>query len=265
MPETAQPLSDIEGRQRLRLLSYNIQVGVSTVRPHQYLTHSWRHVLPDSRRFDTLDSIASVLSGYDIVALQEVDAGSHRTDFVNLTKYLAEQADFPFWSHQINRDLGRLAQHCNGLLSRYRPTEVVEHRLPGIIPGRGALMARYGSAQQPLVVLLIHLALGRRARLRQLEYLAEVVNEFEHVVLMGDMNCQPGSREMEFLFTHTRLIEPCEQLCTFPSWRPNRNIDHILVTPSLDVTTCHVLNHTFSDHLPIAMEVALPEALQLPA
>ena len=250
---------------RLRLLSYNIQVGIRSVRPHHYLTQSWRHVLPHPQRFATLNGIAEVLTGYDVVGLQEVDAGSRRTDFVNLTKYLAERAGFPFWHHQLNRDFGPIAKHCNGLLSRLRPSEVWEFKLPGAIPGRGALMARFGSARHPLVVMLIHLALSRRARLRQLDYVADVLNEYEHAVLMGDMNCEPDSPEMDLLFRRTRLVEPSAGLCTFPSWRPQRNIDHILVTGELEVASCQVLSHAYSDHLPIAMEVALPEDVELPA
>ena len=92
---------------------------------------------------------------------------------------------------------------------------------------------------------------------------SEVVNEYPHVVLMGDMNCQPGSPEMDVLFKRTRLREPLEELCTFPSWSPNRNIDHILVTPELEVHQCHVLKDAHSDHLPIAMEVVIPEAIRL--
>jgi len=248
---------------RLRLLSYNIQVGINSVRPHHYVTRSWKHVLPHSQRFRNLDRIAELLSGYDIVALQEVDAGSHRTGNINLTEYLAAQAEFSFWHHQLNRDIAGIARHANGLLSRLRPTEVTEHRLPGFIPGRGALMARYGDHHSPLVVILIHLALGQRTRLRQLDYIAEVISDYDHVVLMGDMNCEPGSPEMQLLFRRTCLREPVEGLCTFPSWRPARNIDHILVSPSLEVSQCQVLNHAISDHLPIAMEVAVPATVHL--
>lgn len=249
---------------RLRLLSYNVQVGIASVRPHHYLTRSWRHFLPDAQRFETLDRIARVLSEYDVVALQELDAGSHRTGYVDLTAYLAERAGFPFWYHQLNRDLGPIAQHGNGLLARMRPTLVEEHRLPGLIPGRGGLMALFGSEANPLVVLLIHLALGRRARHRQIDYICEVVNNHDHVIVMGDMNTDPASPEMARLFRNTTLREPTEVLHTFPSWRPNRSIDHILVSPAIRVSQCHVLQHNFSDHLPIAMEVELPSEIALP-
>jgi len=248
---------------RLRLLSYNIQVGISSTKPHHYFTKSWKHVLPTSRRFETLDKIALVLRDYDIVALQELDAGSHRTGYVDLTAYLAEQARFPYWYHQLNRNLGKVAQHGNGLLSRFRPNRVVEHKLPGVIPGRGGLVAEFGDPDDPLAVILIHLALGRRARIQQLDYICDMINGYRHVVLMGDMNCGPCDMEMGILFRGTRLIEPEEELHTYPSWQPNRNIDHILVTPELKIANCRVLPHAFSDHLPIAMEVTLPSELGL--
>lgn len=253
------------GGRRLRLLSYNVQMGISSTGPHNYLTNIWKHVLPASCRFRNLDRIARLISDYDIVALQELDAGSHRTGYVDLTEYLAQKAGFPFWHHQLNRDLGQLAQHGNGILSRLLPTEVSEHRLPGALPGRGALLVRYGRGESALVVLLIHLALGRRSRLLQLDYVADLLDGYRFAVVMGDMNCAPGSAEMRHLFSRTRLCEPMCELHTFPSWRPNRSIDHILVTPELQITRCHVVNQAYSDHLPLAMELILPEAVQLVA
>jgi len=257
--ETA--LSATATGQRLRLLSYNIQVGIQSIYPHHYLTKSWKHLFPARRRFETLDNIAHILREYDIVGLQELDAGSHRTNYVDLTEYLANKAHYPFWYHQLNRNLGRIAQHGNGLLSRFRPTEIREHKLPGVIPGRGGLCARFGHGEQSLVVIMLHLALSTRARMRQLEYVAQLVNMYQHVVVMGDLNCAPDSPEMAMLFRTTHLHEPIEELHTFPSWRPERNIDHILVSPDLKVVNCSVLNHAHSDHLPISMEVQLPPGL----
>jgi endonuclease/exonuclease/phosphatase family metal-dependent hydrolase len=224
---------------------------------------SWKHVFPHAQIYDNLQRIAQIVGNYDIVALQEADGGSLRSGFVNQTEYLAHHAEFPFWSHQVNRDLGRFAQHANGLLSRYKPSEVIDFKLPGFIPGRGALMVRFGSERDPLVVVILHLALGQRARQRQLSSIGEIVRNYEHVVVMGDMNCQPNSPEMRDLLRKTDLCEPAHGLKTFPSWRPARTIDHILVTPSLEVRDIHVLNHLFSDHLPIAMDITLPKGVTL--
>ena len=254
MPETGQ---------KIRVLSYNVQAGIATRRYRHYITHSWKHVLPHTQRFDNLDRIARLVRNYDIVGLQELDAGSLRSGYVNLTEYLSEKAEMPFWSDQTNRRIGRLARHSTGLLSRFTPTEVVEHRLPGRIPGRGVLFIRYGTRDDPLIVLILHLALGRRSRMKQLDYISEIVNEYRHVILMGDMNCQSDSAEMDYLINRTMMREPSHGLDTFPSWRPQHNIDHILVTPTLRVERVGTLNFSLSDHLPIEMELTLPESVRL--
>ena len=100
--------------------------------------------------------------------------------------------------------------------------------------------------------------------MRQLAYVSEVASDFKHVVVMGDMNCKPDSKEIQHLLKQSDLHEPGIDLYTWPSWRPQRSIDHILVSSSLRVDKTQVLNHTFSDHLPIAMEVTLPNTIKIP-
>ncbi len=257
--------SVFEGGRRLRLLSYNIQTGTSTSHYRQFLTQSWRQVLPHSQRIENLGGIASMIRDYDVVGLQEVDAGSLRSGFINQTEYIAGRAHFPFWFHQTNRKLGKIAQHSNGLLSKFKPSEISDHKLPGLMPGRGALFARFGHGKESLVVVILHLALGQKARMRQLAYVSEVASDFKYVVVMGDLNCKPDSKEIRQLLAHSDLHEPIEDLFTWPSWRPKRSIDHILVSSSLRVEKTLVLSHTFSDHLPIAMEVTLPCSIKMPA
>ena len=194
--------------QRLRLLSYNIQAGIYTRHFGEYLTKSWKHVLPHRERLRNLGRIAAMLHKFDLVGLQEVDAGSLRSGFVDQTEYLAHRAGFPHWYKQINRSLGKLAQHSNGVLSRVRPGKVSEHRLPGL-PGRGAILCQFGGAEG-LTVCILHLALGRRARLRQVHFLSELMQDLPHVVIMGDLNCSCDSREMQLLM---QRIDLRESLC----------------------------------------------------
>lgn len=247
----------------LKLLSYNIQIGIPTRRYRQYVLHSWKHVLHHPQRFDNLDRIARLMSNYDVVGIQETDAGSARSGFVNITQYLAASAGFPYWDDQTNRRIGKFARHSMGVLSRYRPTGITEHKLPGRIPGRGTMAVRFGEGKESLVILVVHLALSRRARLGQLDYLSDLINDYRHVVMMGDMNCRSDSREIELLVNRTLMSEPIHGLNTFPSWRPERNIDHILVTPTVRVQHAEVLDFPMSDHLPVAMEVVLPGEVEL--
>ncbi len=96
-------------------------------------------MLPNPQRLKRLALVGSVLEQFDVVGLQEVDGGSFRSSRVNQVEYLAAQAKFPHYFQQLNRNLGHFAQHSNGLLSRLTPRHIEEHRLPGMLPGRGAI------------------------------------------------------------------------------------------------------------------------------
>lgn len=248
---------------RLRLLSYNVQTGIATGSFSSYLTHSWKHIFPHGERIANLNDIASLIRNYDVVGLQEVDAGSLRSGFINQTEYLALKAGFPVWHDRTNRSLGKLAQHSMGILSRYQAETVTNHKLPGLIPGRGVMILSFGKGKNVLTLVMMHMALGRRARKRQFEFISVLVEDCPNVILMGDFNCEPDSEEMRWLTSNTKLSVPVEGLNTFPSWNPLRQLDHFLVTPSIEIEAIEVLNYPLSDHLPISMTIRLPDGVQM--
>ncbi|KAF1712117.1 endonuclease [Pseudoxanthomonas kalamensis DSM 18571] len=250
---------------RLRLLSANIQAGSSTRRYSDYVTRSWSHALPAGNKRSSLDTIAELASGHDIVGLQEADPGSLRSGFTNQTHYLAERAGFGYWSHQPNRNVAKVAGSANGLLSRLEPVEVADHSLPGRIAGRGVLLGRFGEGDDGLVVAVAHLSLGAQSRRSQLSFLAELLSGYRHVALMGDFNCTCDRPEMELLYARTRLAPPAHRVPTFPSWRPQRAIDHILVSPELNGVAPRAMPAANSDHLALALDIEVPaSALQIP-
>lgn len=245
---------------RLRLLSFNAQVGIPARNLQHFVASSWKHFLPFGGRMANLDRVADFITGFDIVGLQEMDAGSLRSGFVDLTAYLSERAGFPHAFTRVNRDLGAFAKHSMGLLTRMEPEQVVLHRLPGTIPGRGAIEARFkGGNGTELVLFQVHLALGKRARLAQLDYVAEQIVEARHAIVMGDFNCHADSREMRTLIERTGLLHPISSTPTYPSWEPRRVFDHILLTPELGVSDIQVYPLQLSDHLPIGIEIEWPD------
>jgi endonuclease/exonuclease/phosphatase family metal-dependent hydrolase len=245
----------------LRLLSCNILAGGSVTSYRDYVMQSLQHVLPTRTKRGNLDRFAKLLSEFDLVGLQEADAGSLRSGFLNQTQYLAEAAGFPYWSHQPNRKIAQFAASSNGLLTRMEPAEVLDYPLPSRIPGRGALWVRFGEGDNALVVVIAHLSLSAAARKRQIEFLGELIGDAPSVVLMGDLNCTAKSAEMRSLFRHTSLAPPEGAPLTFPSWEPTRAIDHILVSSGMRVEHIWTLPHPVSDHLPIAARVRLPIAM----
>lgn len=246
----------------LRLLSCNILAGARVQRYHEYFTRSWASVLPTRAKQANLDQLAGMFEAFDVIGLQEADAGSLRSGFRNQTRYLAEAAGMPYWSYQPNRPIGRLSHTANGLISRLQPDEVLDYPLPGRIPGRGVLLASFNQGTETLAVAIAHLSLGNQARARQLDFIAELLGGYRHAVLMGDLNTVADSPEMRRLFRHTHLQAPSESTPTFPSWRPQRAIDHILISSDITLERVWTLSPAFSDHLPLAAEIRLPDNVQ---
>jgi len=244
---------------RLRLLSFNIQVGNSTQGYRHYLTRSWQHLLPHTGRSGNLQKIGDLLGDFDLVALQEADGGSLRSGYVNQVEHLAHLGAFPYWYQQLNRNLGRLAQHSNGVLSRLKPWAIEDHPLPGP-KGRGAILLRFGEGPEALVVVMMHLALGARTRSLQLAYIRDLISGYKHQVLMGDMNTHASDLLEHSPLRDLGLLAPQVE-ATFPSWRPQRCLDHILLSPTLTLEKVEVLAQPISDHLPVAVEIRLPGSL----
>jgi endonuclease/exonuclease/phosphatase family metal-dependent hydrolase len=250
---------------RLKLLSFNVQAGIYSRRYSDYFTNSWKHILPHPERLANLTRIAQLLHQFDLVGLQEVDAGSLRSAYIDQIQYLARHGAFPHWYRQVNRNLGPFAQHSNGLLSRLRPQRITEHKLPGL-PGRGAVVAELGlSDHETLAVAIVHLALGWRARRRQLDYLVALSEQHPYLVIMGDFNCGCDSKGLRAMVRRTAMRGLDCELKTFPSWRPTHNLDHILVSRPLRVIAARVVDYALSDHLPISMTIELPEGVSFSA
>jgi len=249
----------IQQKQRLSLLSYNLQVGINSSRYSDYLTQSWRHLLPDSKRNENLSRVADWLSEYDVVALQEVDAGSLRSQYINQIEFLAHKGGFPHFHQQQNRNFAGLTAHANGVLTKYQSTQVTLHKLPGRISGRGALEINIESKGSAIKIISAHLALGQRARRSQLEYIANLVKNTEHFVIMGDMNCNKDTvldvfKSAKIKVRRNPLISP-----TYPRWKPKYCYDQIWISENLEIIKSRVLNLGVSDHLPIMMEIEIPE------
>ncbi len=107
---------------------------------------------------------------------------------------------------------------------------------------------------------MMHLALGARTRTRQLAYIRELIGGFKHQVLMGDMNTHATDLLQHSPLRDLGLLAPQVE-ATFPSWRPQRCLDHILLSPSLTLERFQVLAQPISDHLPVAVEIRLPGSI----
>jgi endonuclease/exonuclease/phosphatase family metal-dependent hydrolase len=264
-PHLSNPVPAIEpgGTDSLRLLSYNIQTGIGTNQYRDYVLNGWKHVLPSADRMRNLDHIAGLLRQYDIVGLQETDEGSLRSHFLNQTEYLSLHSGLPHWSSRINRDLGHWGQHAIGLLAKTHPVHIEKHPLPGRIPGRGVLLADFDWQGHSLRVLVSHLSLSKRARSLQLDRLIELCQEHPGPnIVMADFNCTPNNVDLQKLCNQANLRLPADSPETYPNWRPNRAIDHILVSAEIVIESVEALRFGASDHAPLSMQIALQQQLK---
>jgi endonuclease/exonuclease/phosphatase family metal-dependent hydrolase len=75
---------------------------------------------------------------------------------------------------------------------------------------------------------------------------------------MGDFNCVPDRPEMELLYKRTSLQPPSQCVPTFPSWRPQKAIDHILVSAPLVLQGMRAMPAADSDHLALSIDLDIP-------
>ena len=161
---------------------------------------------------------------------------------VNGPKYLGPVGNFPMFR-----------SHYKSLLSKedYNKAEILEFS-EGI--KNSCLKVEYKNG---ITTLLVHLSLDEDDREIQLEELICMVGGCDTpVVLMGDFNTEGTYHRMGDLETHSGLTR-LELGPTFPSYKPERSIDHFFISEGLDVKEAKVLPVHYSDHLPVYVELDL--------
>ncbi len=250
---------DVDLPLQLRVASYNIQHGVGM-----------DHVRDYKRIADVLEKINP-----DVVAIQEVDSMTHRTD---RTYSLGEIADhmryYASFAPAISFDGGK---YGIGILSRKRPISVERCALPGREEGRTLLVAEFDD----YVFAATHLSLTEADRMASLEMLEDRARKYDKpFIVAGDFNDEPGS-------PFIRQLERSFQLCSrkdksWPADKSTACLDYIAVYKSQgDVRRpgpvvkgweayrpyvgeaavtlrSEVLNTQASDHRPIMADILLP-------
>jgi endonuclease/exonuclease/phosphatase family metal-dependent hydrolase len=224
--------------------------------------------------------IARVIARFDahVVALQELDAGHHRTEYADQPALLAEmlQMGYLFFPALERTGPNHPEHYGDAILSRQPLTLVRAGRLPTLadrpdLELRGALWATIGWQGQTVHIVNTHLGINRRERIRQIDALLgpEWVGHPQCArprIVCGDFNAWPGS------YAYARLRRALRDAqvgragtrprTTFPSRWPVLRIDHVFVSADVVVRRTQVprtpLTRLASDHLPLLVEVSLP-------
>jgi endonuclease/exonuclease/phosphatase family metal-dependent hydrolase len=210
----------------------------------------------------------------DVVALQEVDVGRMRSGLIDQAETIASALGMNLQFFPTVRILDEL--YGDAILSRLPARLVKADQLPmqGMREPRGALWASIQVGTFELQVINTHLGLRGQERLQQIEALlgSEWISHpecREPCVLVGDFNAPPRSRSYRRLASRlsdafamsNRRPEP-----TFPTRYPVLRLDHIFVSPSIEVlhvqTVRTALARFASDHFPLIAELKLVGSVQ---
>jgi len=234
---------------RLRILSYNIHHGEGT-----------------DGKLD-LERIAAVIRGVepDVVALQEVDRGTMRTNQVDQPAELGRLTEMKaIFERNIKHDGG---DYGNAVLTRLPVIKHKNHFLPSHYKGeqRGVLAVELEFPNQGprFSFLATHLDYRpddgeRRASAAMINRLVEKRPNMP-ALLAGDLNALPDTAVLaDFATAWTRANQ--EPLSSFPAAKPVRQIDYVLYRP-MDrwrVIEARVIEEPVaSDHRPVLVVLEL--------
>jgi endonuclease/exonuclease/phosphatase family metal-dependent hydrolase len=235
------------------------------------VTYNVHRCVGTDRRLDVA-RIARVLAALspDIVALQELDVGRRRTNFADQAHEIGEHLEMACHFHaalQVEEE-----RYGDAILTAY-PEKLVKTgplpghpRIPSLEP-RGAIWVEVEIEGKPVQIINTHLGLVPREQQIQASHLAGP-GWMDHpkctwpCIVLGDFNATASSVVYRTL---TSRLQPARRIAkrksasaTFPSPLPVLKIDHVFVSPGIEVTDIFSpldpLTKQASDHLPLVMD-----------
>ena len=184
-----------------------------------------------------LDRTAAVLRALrpDIVGLQEVDDRAKRSGNVAQAAYLGKALG-------MHHAFGRFMDYQGGaygmaILTRYPIEAADEVPLPDGNEPRTALAVRVRlPGDRPLTIVNVHFDWVRddTFRFAQAEALANYLDVLKSpYILLGDFNDVPDSRTLKLFKARAgEALKPVADRFTFPTDRPEKEIDYVFFAPA---------------------------------
>ena len=229
----------------------------NTVRVMSYNIHNGKGMdnVTDYQR------IAGIITGIspDVVALQELDSVTNRSNQVDVLARLAEHtAMYPVFGASLNPYDG--GKYGIAVLSKEKPISWKRIPLPGREEVRSLLIVEF----KDYIVGCTHFSLNAEDRQTSVSIINQAVKDLNKPVLLaGDMNAALESPVMEaFNENWTILSDVNMQRFAGRSGRPRRAIDFILGYTSnrhsFTVRQAQIIDEQVaSDHLPLFVDVQL--------
>jgi len=173
-----------------------------------------------------------------------------------------------------------LAGGNKGLLCTVRIPPVANGTQPGTPVSSASLVASAQGlvSEFEFTLLAVHLEHRSEAtRILSAEHILNLARDSSvPMILAGDFNSSPagfpgaqpdagGRTALGLLINSGRFHTipdgpPAPSELTFPSWKPDRLIDWILVPPDWDIEFRRVIDSPLSDHCPVVVEIRIPRS-----
>lgn len=245
-----------------RILTLNVAHGRLRL-PHQAL-------VPRGQVHRNLARIAGTLKhvGADVVGLQEADgpsAWSGNIDHVATLAALAELQEHYRGDHNPFT-MGRFSLASGtALLARVPLVDAKSHRFESSWRDtKGFVVAMVAVPEwggYEIDVVSVHLDfLVPSVRRRQIRTMIDALADRKRPrVVLGDLNCcwhhEPQSLGLLLRTLDLRAHELERRAPTYPTYRPRRRLDWILISPELDFFGYHTLPASLSDHLGVIADL----------
>lgn len=235
--------------QKIQVMSYNIHHGAN------------------KQEVNTLAEIGQFIkdSGAELVGLQEVDSMCNRSGKVDQMEKLGEITGmhYAFVRHFAYEG----GAYGLGILSKYPISDVRNDRITSLSKGEEKKSLALLSAKvmlpgkKAIVFSTVHFALDQPTRITQSLETIEYLKRGLPAILTGDLNVEPGQKELLQLEAHyTNIGLDKVDMLTFPDEKATKRIDYILVTKeSLNkvIKSWVRTDIHHSDHLPLMAEIVL--------
>lgn len=214
--------------------------------------------------------------GADVVLLQEVDSGTHRSGGVHQASRLAELAGFPYVAFGKNMDCDG-GDYGNAILSRFRPLEIAcipiptpDPELPRLLRDgtpfyleqRGVLRVKVEVEGETVQILCTHFGFLEEERPRSARFLLEMIGSLEGAVILGgDLNAARDDDEeivlLRSALTDCALTTGQQQSPTFPADKPTLRLDYLFVRGACSPVASVVAPTLVSDHRPLLADLVM--------
>ena len=241
----------------MKFMVYNIAYGTGAPKNRLDQVFGLYRYLHTGRKH--LEKIIDCIAEHrpDVTGLLEVDTGSFRTGYQNQSEMIARALHRTVYGAvkyapgSLSRKIPILRKQTNVFLAPEKLRPCAFHYLSSGMK-RLALELEFNGIR----FFLLHLSLRKAVRQSQLNHLMKLLRPLKEPFLIGgDFNVFSGAEELQRFMSELGLNSANRTDCpTFPSWKPEKQLDYILYSGRIEPLHFEVCSDRASDHLPVMLE-----------